>query len=770
MNKHMKLFRVTLLLAIACNTSFFAQESTTPERKPGHTNENKFKQLYDEFATPNMFRTASGAPGPAYYQQQADYKMDIELDDKNSKLYGNEIITYTNNSPDDLTYLWVQLDQNVRSQNSPSPLIEQSSVRAGDTPASFTKNYMKPRFDGGFNIEEVKNSNGKPLDYYIHQTMMRVELPTTLKSGQQFSFSIKWWYNINNHLVDGGRSGYEFFPKDGNKAYVIAQFYPRMAVYNDVEGWQNSQFWGRDEFALPFGNFEVNITVPADHIMDATGKLQNRETIFTKQMLSRFEKAKKSYDEPVMIVTQAEAEAAEKSFSTKKKTWKFYAENVRDFGFATSRKFIWDMMAVKLGDRDVMAVSLYPKEGNPLWEEWSTKAVASTLKTYSRMTFDYPYHKAISVHADQQGMEYPMICWNFGRPDEDGYYSDRTKYGMIGVIIHEVGHNFFPMIVNSDERQWTWMDEGLNTFLQYVAEQDFGKWYPAALSSKDKNFPSRRGPAANIVPYMSGDQDFIAPIMTKGLNTYQFGNNAYGKPATALNILRETVMGPELFDYAFKEYSHRWMFKHPTPEDFFRTMEDASAFDLDWFWRGWFYTTDWVDIGIKEVKTYKVTSVPNQFAKNFAQSRNLNLDELKLVYMAEEGSVEYEASADKSLLENSPTLKEYVLDNFTEEERKNLKEPKYFYNITFDKPGGLVMPIILEMTYVDGTKATETYPAQVWRLYDKQVSKAIASEKEIVGFKIDPNLETADIDKSNNSWPREAVKSEFDAFKEKGSN
>lgn len=514
----------------------------------------------------------------------------------------------------------------------------------------------------------------------------------------------------------------------------------------------------------------MNITVPADHILDATGKLQNREAVFTKEMLSRFEKAKKSYDEPVMIVTQAEAEAAEKSFSTKKKTWKFYAENVRDFGFATSRKFIWDMMAVKLGDRDVMAVSLYPKEGNPLWEEWSTKAVASTLKTYSRMTFDYPYHKAISVHADQQGMEYPMICWNFGRPDEDGYYSDRTKYGMIGVIIHEVGHNYFPMIVNSDERQWTWMDEGLNTFLQYVAEQDFGKWYPKALSPKDKNFPSRRGPAANIIPYMSGDQDFIAPIMTKGLNTYQFGNNAYGKPATALNILRETVMGPELFDYAFKEYSHRWMFKHPTPEDFFRTMEDASAFDLDWFWRGWFYTTDWVDIGIKEVKTYKVTSVPNQFAKNFAQSRNLNLNELKLVYMAEEGSVEYEASANKSLLENSPTLKEYVLDNFTEEERKNFKEPKYFYNVTFDKPGGLVMPIILEMTYADGTKATENYPAQVWRLYDKQVSKAIASDKEIVGFKIDPNLETADIDVSNNTWPRQAVKSEFDAFKEKGSN
>ena len=425
------------------------------------------------------------------------------------------------------------------------------------------------------------------------------------------------------------------------------------------------------------------------------------------------------------------------------------------------------MMAVKIGDRDVMAVSMYPKEGNPLWEDWSTKAVASTLKSYSRMTFDYPYHKAISVHAKNQGMEYPMICWNHGRPNEDGTYTDKVKYGMISVIIHEVGHNFFPMIVNSDERQWTWMDEGLNSFVQLVAEEDFATWYPDALSPGDEKYPTKRGPAAKIVPYMGGDQNFIAPIMSKGLNTYQFGNNAYGKPATALNILRNTVMGKELFDYAFREYSRRWMFKHPTPEDFFSTMEDASAFALDWYWRGWFYTTDYVDMGVKSVSKFYVSSEPNATAKRLANQRSRDVSYYdKYVFLIDENSEEFnEDMKIESILESVTKLKEYLSSNFSEEELENIKEPKYFYNVTFEKPGGLVMPIIVEYTYDDGTTKTETYPAEIWRFNDKEVSKAVASDKEIVSIKVDPNLETADVDTSNNSWPREIKQSKFDQFK-----
>jgi hypothetical protein len=764
-----------LFLAVLSITfSGFSQEEKVEEKQEGHTNQNKFRQLYDEFATPNVYRTASGAPGHQYYQNTADYDMDITLDDENTMLYGKETITYTNNSPDVLEYLWVMLDQNIRAKDSPAK-ERNSSEFAPITPApSFVNSHMKAEFDGGFNIKKV-HKDGQPLPHTINYTMMRVEMPDPLMPGKSFEFSIEWDYLINNHTINSGRSGYEYFEEDDNRAYVIAQFFPRMAVYNDKEGWQNYQFWGSGEFALPFGNYNVNITVPEDHILDGTGKLQNRKEVFSKAMLDRYEQAKTSFDKPVVIVTEEEAVANEKMNATETKTWEFKAEMVRDFGFASSRKFIWDMMAVKVGDKDVMAVSLYPKEGNPLWEDWSTLAVASTLETYSSFTFDYPYHKAISVHAKSQGMEYPMICWNYGRPDENGFISDRTKFGMVSVIIHEVGHNFFPMIVNSDERQWGWMDEGLNTFMQYLSEQEFAENYPGILSGNEKvyeKYPSRRGEPSKMVNYMKGNQEFISPIMTNPEQVYQLGNNAYGKPATALNILRETVMGHDLFDYSFKTFARRWMFKHPTPEDFFRTMEDASAVDLDWYWRGWFYSTDYVDIGIKDVKNYFISSNPTTEGKALLSRYGIE-DPSKdprtkdAVYLLTEDSEDFEAAMKNgSPLDQAPKLREYLMDNFTQQEIDEMKQPKHIYEVTFTKPGGLVMPIIVEFQYADGTSGVITYPVQVWRKNDSEVKKAIFSEKEIVKMIVDPNLETADVDTVNNVWPRETTSSEFESFKE----
>jgi hypothetical protein len=733
--------------------SFTQAQDATKTAKNEERNPDKFKQMYDLFATPNMYRTASGAPGPEYYQQQADYKIDIELDDKNQKLYGTETITYTNNAKESLDYLWLQLDQNEKARNSNSPLVESNKIDPVFSAQSFSRKYLEEDFDGGFKIEYVKDSQGKVMKYTVNQTMMRIELPQVLKFGEKISFSIKWWYNINNYTIDGGRSGYEHFEKDGNNLYVIAQFYPRMAVYNDVEGWQNMQFWGSGEFALPFGNFEVNITVPSDHILEATGTLLNRSEVFTAEQLKRYKLAEQSFDKPVIVVTQAEAEAREKGFSTAKKTWKFKAENVRDFGISTSRKFIYDAMAVKTGNTTAMAISLYPKEGNPLWEEYSTRIVAHTLKSYSSYTFDYPYPKAISINARDQGMEYPMICWNFGRPDENGKYTDQTKYGMLGVICHEIGHNYFPMIVNSDERQWTWMDEGLNSFLEYLAEISF-----------DPNFPTRKGPAKNIVPYMSGDQKGLEPIMTNSESIRQFGNNAYGKPATALNILRETIMGHELFDYAFKTYANRWKFKHPTPEDFFRTMEDASAVDLDWFWRGWFYTTDYNDIGIKEVNKYFVSNEPSKEVADFLKKRRRrDSKQGPMVYMISEGSEDFKPEMNKPFkIVDYKVLDEFVNQNFSEEEKKKLNEPKFFYQVTFNKPGGLVMPIIVEITFEDGTTENHYFPAQIWRMNDQEVNRTFATKKAIAKIQIDPKLETADIDTTNNSWPKTIEKSKFD--------
>jgi len=731
-------------------------------------NTNKFRQLNQEFSSPNMFRTASGAPGPEYYQQQADYKINIELDDINKKIYGDEIITYTNNSPEKLDYLWVQLDQNLRSKDSQS-LIHDSdnSIQPAYIPDTFDDEFLGESFDGGFNIEYVKALDNKNLDFFINQTMMRIDLPNPIATGQSFSFKIKWWYNINNRLVDRGRSGYETFPNDDNRAYTIAQFFPRMCVYDEVEGWQNYQFWGDGEFALPFGNYEVNITVPADHILEATGELINRKEVYSKEMLKRYNRAKKSYDKPVIIVSQEEAEIAEKSFSNSKKTWKFIAKNVRDFAFATSRKYILDMMAVKIGNDDVMAVSLYPKEGNPMWEDFSTITVVETLKFYSDYTFNYPYHKAVSVHAHRVGMEYPMICFNFGRPNIDGSYSDDEKFGMIGVIIHEIGHFFFPMIVNSDERQWAWMDEGINTFVQYLAEQEFGKKYPDIIYPY-KNFPSDRGPAELIVDYMSVDQNFLAPIMSNPENVYSLGPNAYGKPATALNILRETVMGKDLFDYAFKKYSNRWKFKHPTPEDFFRTMEDASAVDLDWFWRGWFYTTDYVDIAIKEVKEYFVSPNPSEeFKKLMIEEMGIPRNRWRSLIFLDQLENDLENNKENQPTENSKLLNNYLKENYSKEQIENLNVPNFYYEIIFEKPGGLVMPIIIDIEYDDGTIERKKYPAQVWRKNDLEVRKVLTSNKRILSVNLDPDKETADIDTSNNSWPEKEIESEFDKFKSK---
>ncbi len=733
-------------------------------KKNENINTNKFRQLYQEFSSPNIYRAASGAPGPAYYQQQADYKINVELDDKNKMIYGDETITYTNNSPQKLDYLWVQLDQNVRKKDSPSLDRDSESVVPYYIPDSFDKEFLKDSFDGGFNIEHVHDINNKPLEHIINQTMMRVNLPKPLSTGEQFSFKIKWWYNINDHVKQDGRSGYETFPNDTNRAYIIAQFFPRMCVYNEVEGWQNQQFWGDGEFALPFGNYEVYITVPADHILEATGELQNRKEVYSKEMMKRFNKAKRSYDKPVVIVNQQEAMDAEKSFSNEKKTWKFLANNVRDFAFATSRKYILDMMAVKIGTEDVMAVSIYPREGNPLWEDYSTITVVEALKSFSKYTFDYPYHKAVSVHAHQIGMEYPMICFNFGRPNIDGSYSDDEKFGMIGVIIHEIGHNFFPMIVNSDERQWAWMDEGLTTFVQYLAEQEFGEKYPEIIAPLDK-FPSDRGPAQLITDYMSVDQNFLAPIMSNPENVYYLGPNAYGKPAAALNILRETIMGKELFDYAFKTYSQRWMFKHPTPEDFFRSMEDASAVDLDWFWRGWFYTTDYVDIGLKEVNQYFVSPEPGEEMLKMMEEQGIPRNRLRPLIFFEKYENDKSNLKDKSALENSKLLGNYLNENYSKEQIDQIDIPKYFYEVVFDKPGGLVMPIIIDIKYEDGETVRKKYPAQVWRKNDNEVRKILTSNKKITEIVLDPDNETADIDERNNSWPKKEDQTDFDKFK-----
>ncbi len=714
----------------------------------------KFEQLGQTLPTPNEYRTGAGAPGPKYWQQQADYKISITLNDEKQTISGKEEVTYHNNSPENLTYLWMQLDQNMRAQDSNTPLSSTSQI-SDKIPAKFTESYANDLSDykGGFNLTSLTDASGKNLKYTINKTMMRIDLPTELKSGEKIVFNVEWNYHINDRMMDGGRSGYEYFPKDDNFVYTIAQFYPRMAVFDDYEGWQTKQFLGSGEFTLSFGNYEVDITVPSDHIIASTGVLQNPSKVLTADEMKRFDQAKTTFDKPVIIVTEKEATKKEKSKSKSTSTWKFKADNVRDFAFASSRKFIWDAQAVKVGDKTPLAMSYYPKEGNPLWEKESTLAVKNTLEVYSKYTIDYPYPVAISVHAASIGMEYPMICFNFGRPDEKGNYSDALKYGMIGVIIHEVGHNFFPMIINSDERQWTWMDEGLNTFVQFRTEQE-----------AYENFPSRRGVPENIVNYMKGDKLYIRPIMTNSEQIIQFGNNAYAKPATALSILRETVMGPELFDKAFKTYSERWAFKHPKPADFFRSMEDASGVDLDWFWKGWFYTVDHVDIAVDNVKWYKVKQENVQLEGQVQSTQSGSL--------GKGGNDEKAADFSKgpSFFSVSETpdrfYGEFKARVNDKEIIKKLSE-KNFYEVTFKNIGGLVMPIILEFTFTDGTKEKVTLPAEIWRMNEYEVTKVFSFKKEVTNIVLDPSKETADTNEGDNAFPRVEVKSQFDKFNDK---
>ena len=731
--------------------------------------QSKFAQLDMELPTPNTYRTAAGAPGLNYYQQKADYKIQITIDDETQKLMGEETITYTNNSPDKLEYLWLQLDQNLFAENSDSKLIEIERMEDFKSIGDVKRKLFK--YDGGFKVESITTTSGQKMKYAINKTMLRIDLEKPLTSKSSISFKVKWWYNINDRMAVGGRSGYEFFETDSNYLYTIAQFFPRMCVYNDVEGWQNKQFLGRGEFTLPFGDYEVSITVPSDHIVGATGELQNGNSILTAEQKKRFEKAKTSMETPVLIVTQEEAEKKESKKEKSTKTWIFKATNVRDFAFATSRKFIWDAMAVKVGGKNVLAMSYYPKEGNPLWERYSTKLVAHTVATYSKYTVDYPYPVAISVHSKWIGMEYPMICFNGGRPEEDGTYSEQTKYGMWGVIIHEVGHNFFPMIINSDERQWTWMDEGLNTFVQFLTEQEW-----------ERGYPSRRGPAHMIVDYMSGDKSRISPIMTNSESIFQFGNNAYGKPATALNILRETVMGRELFDYAFKTYCERWAFKHPTPADFFRTMEDASAVDLDWFWRAWFYGIEHVDVALNDIRVYRLKSGdPDADAPldrlEAAQDKPVPVTVLR---NQDEGRVPRESriqdledlysSNDRFTVTNkerNEATKAYKKLEPWEQAvlARALEEDPMFYFLDFENVGGVPSPIPLEINYEDGSSRRVMIPAEIWRRNAKNVTHRLVEAKPIAYVQIDGKHQTADADYANNRFPPEIRASRLKTYK-----
>ncbi len=718
---------------------------------------DKFRQLEEVLPSPNPYRTASGAPGSEYWQQKVDYVIDVELDDANQRITGSAKISYLNNSPDVLNYLWMQLDANIYTPAADSVMKSEAPDFNSISHSGLRWLLSRQDFNGGINITSIKENSGKPLAHQIVKTMIRIDLPAPLKPGDKFVFSIDWNYKINNSKYVKGRTGCEFFEDDGNFIYEIAQWFPRLCAYTDESGWQNKQFMGDGEFTLEFGDYLVRITAPDDHIVAASGKLQNPRDVMTAEQRQRFKQARTA-EKPVFIVTPDEAKANQSSKPEGKKTWIFKADNVRDFAFASSRKFIWDAQGCNNGGNTVMAMSFYPIEGEPLWSKYSTHSIIQTLDVYSKYTFDYPYPVAISVNGPVGGMEYPMICFNGPRPEEDGTYSKEIKYRLISVIIHEVGHNYFPMIVNSDERQWTWMDEGLNTFMQYLTEQEW-----------EGDYPSGRGEPKKIIGYMTSRNQ--VPIMTNSESLLQFGNNAYAKPSTALNILRETILGRELFDFAFKEYATRWMFKRPTPADFFRTMEDASGVDLDWFWRGWFYSTEHSDIEINKLIHYTMDSGDPEIdkAKSKAErdeepetlSEMRNKDLPKRVDKYPELKDFYNEYDELDVTETDREKYKELLEKLDDEEKEQLKLESNFYVVDLKNNGGLVMPVIIQVEYEDGTTEEIRIPAEIWLHNAKNVSKLILTEKLIKRLILDPHLETADADIENNYFPRRIQKKRF---------
>lgn len=743
---------------------------------------NKFEQLGTILPTPNDQRTASGAPGTKYWQQRVDYDIKAELDEVNNKLSGSETITYFNNSPDVLTYFWMQLDENQHSSVNNANYQTQNPLPGNNMSTDkILDRYDEKKSDNGYgvNITKLTDAAGKPLQYTINKTMMKVDLPVPLKPGQKYVFKVDWNYKIANRgdfiRFGGARGGYEHFPEDGNNNYTMTQWYPRLCRYSDDQGWQNHQFTGTGEFTLCFGNFKVQMTVPADHIVGATGECQNYAQTLSATQMARWKQAQNA-KEPLPIVTLDEALNASKTKSKTKKTWIYKADNVRDFAWTSSRRFVWDAMSTLVEGKKVMTMSYYAKEAYPIYSKYSTKAVAHTLRTYSKFSFPYPYPVAISVEGNQ-GMEYPMISFNPGRANPDGTYSEGAKNAAILVIIHEVGHTFFPMIVNSDERQWTWMDEGLNSYLQYLTQE---LW--------DNKFPSDGGVPSQITDYMKLPKDQLEPIMTNSENINNFGANAYDKVATGLNILRETIVGRELFDNAFREYARRWAFKSPTPADLFRTIEDATGEDLDWFWRGWFYGTDACDISIDTVKHAKpdLTAIPPQrndttVMRSLPRPSVNEFEDLSKIRNKTDKGIVFETDKDTSLRDfywkydrgiekydsaKYPVLVKAQLEQLDEEGKQKYAN-KNFYEITFSNKGGLVMPIIIEWTYKDGSKEIERIPAQVWRKNEKKVAKSFLKDKEVASIKLDPYKETADIDESNNTYGDIKEPSKFKLFKQK---
>jgi len=545
----------------------------------------------------NEFRSANGGPGYKYWQNRADYTLHATIDTVKNELSCSEIIHYTNNSPDSLRSLWLQLDQNTYRKDARSNFYSSFGARV---------------HTDGFQFETVMiELNGKTLkaDYIINDTRMQIRLPMELSPKTKIDISINYYYNIP---VFGGRTDY--LTTRNGKIYEIAQWYPRMCVYDDLEGWSTLPFLGSGEFYCEYGDFDYTVTVPNDMVVAGSGELQNEKEVLSEQQIQRLILAKKS-DQSVIIRTVNEVnQIAAHRISNGVKTWHFKMYNTRDVAFGASKAYVWDAAKVNLpGGKTSLAMSVYPVEsaGENSWGR-ATEYLKKSIEYFSEKWFVYPWPVAINEAGTAGGMEYPGIVF-------DGFQDKAGE--LYWVTAHEIGHNWFPMIVGSDERRYGWMDEGFNTFIDIYAADNFNKGEYAP--KRDGEYaPGKGNPSDEIIPLL---EDALAPPMMSRADAIPEKYRhpvVYFKPALGLVLLREVILGADRFDYAFKKYIERWAYKHPAPDDFFRMMDNESGEDLTWFWREWFYNNWQLDMAVQSV-SYK-----NDDYKNGADITIANLQKM----------------------------------------------------------------------------------------------------------------------------------------------
>lgn len=714
-----------LMLPLAIAVSAVAHAEATP-----------FSPLGSLVDPPSATRGADGRPTSTYWQQHIAYDIDATLDVERRVINAQAELRYTNNAPQALDAIWFEISPEATTKDA---IAHRSATINVDSASVRDLRGLREQEErgGGLVVSSVADSEDRPLAFEARGTQLRVALPRPLASGQTVRIKLAWRVALVDLDRKGGRTGYMLL-SSGDPIFHIAQWYPQPVAFTDYGGWRNVPFVDHGEFAPELGDYNVSLTLPAGQLVAATGVLTNEADVLTGVERTRLARLRQG--KVTEIVTAAEA--ATKRRSSETRTWRFAARNVRDFALAASLRYRWD--ATLAGTSAVRAMTFYPSEASALWRPLALPAIGHALDVYGRMTFDYPYPVVQAAFGPNDGMEHTMLAFSRYPPDgPNGTYSRERKRDFLWVLTHEVGHNWFPLIVNSDERAWTWMDEGLTSYLETLATLEWSGDYTTR-----PNLPAMLGAEREA----TGRQ----PPMTPANAVVDLFPTQYHRPAAALQVLRELVLGRETFDRAFRAYARAWMFKRPTPGDFFRTINQESGADLDWFWRAWFFSTDHVDLSLERVAALRLVAVPADaipapadatppanltVLRNAAEGRRLMVEQVPRLADA------YDRIPERTLAGATPSA-HAVVD--VQRTLDALGQGGVFYELDIRNRGGVVSPVPIRIDYRDGTSERYVVPVELWFGDTKRAQHILWRAKSIRSVTLDPDAATGDVDRGNN--------------------